>query len=108
MENIITENGYTVEQSISDYWRLMKDGEVILDDSACEDFYDKETAEAFFEEYLKEYMKRTEMQYENYNVTIIEDPKYYHINFNTGLGEAHYPKEDWTLEDALKDQAENV
>ena len=26
-KNIITENGYSVEQSISGYWRLMKDGE---------------------------------------------------------------------------------
>lgn len=52
--DIITENGYTVEQSISGYWRLMKDGEVIYDDSACEDLNeDKETARAFFNEYLK-------------------------------------------------------
>ena len=54
-KNIITENGYSVEQSISGYWRLMKDGEVIYDDSACEELNeDKETAEAFFAEYLQE------------------------------------------------------
>lgn len=54
-KNIITENGYSVDQSISGYWRLMKDGEVIYDDSACEELNeDKETAEAFFAEYLKE------------------------------------------------------
>lgn len=54
-KNIITENGYSVEQSISGYWRLMKDGEVIYDDSACNELNeDKETAEAFFVEYLKE------------------------------------------------------
>ena len=54
-KNIITENGYSVEQSISGYWRLMKDGEVIYEDSACEELNeDKETAEAFFVEYLKE------------------------------------------------------
>ena len=54
-KNIITENGYSVEQSISGYWRLMKDGEVIYDDSACEELNeDKETAEALFAEYLKE------------------------------------------------------
>ena len=35
VKNIITENGYSVEQSISGYWRLMKDGEVIYDDTAC-------------------------------------------------------------------------
>ena len=34
-KNIITENRYSVEQSISGYWRLMKDGEVIYYDSAC-------------------------------------------------------------------------
>lgn len=45
---IITDNGYSVEQSISGYWRLMKDGEIIYDDSACEDVNgDKETAVAF-------------------------------------------------------------
>lgn len=53
-QNILTQNGYTVEQSISGYWRLMKNGNVIYDDSACEDLNeDKETAEAFFEDYLK-------------------------------------------------------
>lgn len=54
-KNIITENGYSVEQSISGYWRLMKDGEVIYDDSDCKELNeDKETAEAFFVDYLKE------------------------------------------------------
>lgn len=54
-KNIITENGYSVEQSISGYWRLMKDGEVIYDDSVCKELNeDKETAEAFFVDYLKE------------------------------------------------------
>ena len=53
--DIITENGYTVEQSISGYWRLMKDGEVIYDDSAYEDLNeDEETARAFFIEYITE------------------------------------------------------
>lgn len=55
-QNIITENGFTVEQAIEGHWRLMKNGEVIYYDSACEDLNeDKETAEAFFEDYLKEY-----------------------------------------------------
>lgn len=54
-KNIITENRYSVEQSISGYWRLMKDGEVIYDNSSCKELNeDKETAEAFFVEYLKE------------------------------------------------------
>lgn len=107
IKNLITEHGYTVEQSISGYWRLMKDGEVIYDDSACEELNeDKETAEDFFEEYLKENMKAHDVDYANYNVKVIEDSKYFHIDFRTGMGEVHYPKADWTLEDALKDQAE--
>ena len=106
-KNIIEENGYSVEQSLSGYWRLMKDGEVIYDDSAWEELNGgRETAEDFFCEYLKEYMKAYEQQYDGYNVSIIEDSEYYHINFNTGLGEAHYPKSDWSLEDALEDQSE--
>ena len=105
--NIITDNGYSVEQSISGYWRLMKDGEVIIDDSACEDVNeDKETAVAFFVEYLKEYMKSYTVDYDNYHVNVIEDDKYYHIDFHTGLGEVHYRKSDWTLDGALEDQAD--
>ena len=46
------------------------------------------------------------IDYENYHVNITEDSEYYHIDFSTGLGEAHYHKSDWTLEEALKDQAE--
>ena len=57
-KSIIEDNGYSVEQSITGYWRLMKGEEVILDDPACEDLNgDRETAEAFFCEYLKEYNK---------------------------------------------------
>lgn len=76
-----------MEQSISGYWRLMKDGEVIYDDSACEELNeDKETAEDFFEEYLKENMKAHDVDYANYNVKVIEDSKYFHIDFRTGMG----------------------
>lgn len=106
-KNIITDNGYSVEQSISGYWRLMKGEEVIIDNSACEDLNeDKETAEAFFAEWLDENMDSYTMDYDNHHVSVIEDTKYYHIDFRTGLGEAHYLKCDWTLEEALKDQAE--
>ncbi len=105
--NIITDNGYSVEQSIGGYWRLMKDGEIIIDDSACEDVNeDKETAVAFFVEYLKEYMKSYTVDYDNHHVNVIEDDKYYHIDFRTGLGEAHYRKSDWTLDEALENQAD--
>ena len=39
-----------------------------------------------------------------YNVSIHEDEKYWYIDFNTGLGEGMYPKEDFTLEQAIDDQ----
>lgn len=39
-----------------------------------------------------------------YNVSIHEDEKYWYIDFNTGLGEGIYPKEDYTLEQAIDDQ----
>ena len=51
-----TEKNYRINQSISGYYRLMLDGEPIIDDSACEDTNeDYETAEAFFTRYLMEY-----------------------------------------------------
>lgn len=53
--SILTENGYTVEQTISGYYRLMRGENIILDDSACEDYYDEDTATAMFTSYLKEY-----------------------------------------------------
>lgn len=36
-DNIITQLGYKIEMSISGYYRLMKNNEVIYDDSACDD-----------------------------------------------------------------------
>lgn len=39
-----------------------------------------------------------------YNVSIREDEKYWYVDFNTGLGEGVYPKEDFTLEKAIEDQ----
>lgn len=39
-----------------------------------------------------------------YEVSIREDEKYWYVDFNTGLGEGIYPKEDYTLEQAIKDQ----
>ena len=51
-----TEKNFRINQSISGYYRLMLDGEPIIDDSACEDTNeDYETAEAFFTRYLLEY-----------------------------------------------------
>lgn len=48
-------NEYSVEQSISGYYRLYKNGELIHDDSACEDVQDEESAYSFFAELIKEY-----------------------------------------------------
>lgn len=39
-----------------------------------------------------------------YNVSIREDEDNWYVDFNTGLGEGIYPKADWTLEAAIKDQ----
>ena len=51
-----TEKNFRINQSISGYFRLMLDGELIIDDSACDDVNeDYETAEAFFMRYLMEY-----------------------------------------------------
>lgn len=57
-ENIVAATGknYTIEQSISGYYRLMLNDEPIIDDSACEDLNeDYDTAEGYFIEYLMEY-----------------------------------------------------
>lgn len=50
-----SKNNYEVEQSISGYWRLWKNGELVHDDSACEDVQEEESAYSFFAEYIKEY-----------------------------------------------------
>lgn len=48
-------NSYQVEQSISGYYRLYKNGELVHDDPACEDVQEEESAYSFFAEYIKEY-----------------------------------------------------
>lgn len=104
-ESIITKLGYEVEKTISGYYRLVRDEEIIIDDSACEDVNeDRATAEGYFEAYLQEYAKEYNIDYKNCNVHVVEDDVYYHIDFRTGAGEAHYPKEDWSLDSALEDQ----
>lgn len=51
-----TGKNFTIEQSISGYYRLMLGEEPVIDDSACEDLNDDyETAEAYFKNYLLEY-----------------------------------------------------
>ena len=39
-----------------------------------------------------------------YEISVREDSENWYVNFNTGLGEGTYPKEDWTLEKAIEDQ----
>lgn len=46
--------GYHMEMSISGYWRLFKEDELIHDDSACEDVYDEETASYLFNNIIDE------------------------------------------------------
>lgn len=50
-------------------------------------------------------MEEKHINYDGYDATIKEDNENYYIDFNTGLGEGIYPKEDWTLKNALHDQA---
>ncbi len=42
------------------------------------------------------------------NTTWREDEKYWYVDCNTGLGEGIYPKEDYTLEEAIDDQENNM
>lgn len=39
-----------------------------------------------------------------YSVKVREDEKNWYVDFQTGLGEGIYPKEDFTLEKAIEDQ----
>ena len=58
-ERIVSATGrnYYIKRSISGYCRLMLDGEPVFDDSAAEEANeDRETAEAFFANYLLEYV----------------------------------------------------
>lgn len=58
----ITSNGYSVVKSVSgDYYRLMNGREVIMEDSACEELYDYDTALALFVDVIKE---REAIQYQ--------------------------------------------
>lgn len=58
-ERIVSATGkkYYIGRSISGYYRLMLDGEPVFDDSATEELNeDRETAEAFFANYLLGYV----------------------------------------------------
>lgn len=45
---------YTVERSISGYYRLLQDGNLIIDNPACEDTNEEDAAYYFFYEWIKE------------------------------------------------------
>lgn len=44
------------------------------------------------------------LNYNGIDITIREDINNIYVDFNTGLGEGIYPKADWTLNRAIKDQ----
>lgn len=47
-------HSYEVEKSISGYYRLLCDGELMHDDSACEDVNEEDLAYCFFAELVRE------------------------------------------------------
>lgn len=50
----IRKHGYCIKRTISGYYRLEdKDGNIIYDDSACEDCYNFENAVYLFSEMIK-------------------------------------------------------
>lgn len=48
-----------------------------------------------------------DINYNGTDITVREDEENFYVDFNTGLGTGIYPKTDWTLEKAIKDQ-ENI
>lgn len=51
------------------------------------------------------YTTNYEVCYNNYEIFVKEDSKYYFVDFNTGCGIGMYPKEDFTLDEAIKHQS---
>lgn len=51
-QELIAELGYSVEITLGDYYRLLKGEDIVIDDSACEDYYSCETAIPSFISYL--------------------------------------------------------
>lgn len=45
-----------------------------------------------------------EISYAGYQVLVREDKENWYVDFQTGLGEGIYPKDSFSLEQALKDQ----
>ena len=56
------------------------------------------------EKYLNDKIMGQEISYEGYQVLVREDNENWYVDFQTGLGEGIYPKDSFSLEQALKDQ----
>ena len=59
MVSYLTSNNYWIDKSLSGYYRLLRgpvnnqvDSELLIDDSACEDYYDYDSAVYSFYEYV--------------------------------------------------------
>lgn len=67
-----------------------------------------ECKDGLFEEIEPELMSAKEIysdyEFQGCNVTVVETESYWLINTHTGLGYAQYPKDSFTLEEALQDQ----
>lgn len=71
---------------------------------SVEDDNKEEDNDAESEEETKSIEYKSEVDGRTYEVSIREDEDNWYVDFNTGLGEGIYPKADWTLEAAIKDQ----
>ena len=57
------------------------------------------------EEETAQHVEFTAEDGRTYDVIVREDEKNWYVDFQTGLGEGIYPKEDFTLEKAIEDQS---
>lgn len=56
------------------------------------------------EKYLNDEIMGDEISYEGYQVLVKEDKENWHIDFQAGLGAGIYPKDSFTLDQALAEQ----
>lgn len=107
MKRLNYETQYCVEGGLDGSYRLVRDGELVYEDPACEDLNeDKETAEAFFTQYITDYVDVYHVNHKAYLVRVVEDEKFYHLCYD-GLHESHYNKKEWKLEDAIKEELDD-
>lgn len=97
---------YTKKSVDGEYFRIMCEDEIILGDSACEDFYcDEDEVANYAESILRdsdEFIKYYEKT--RFNTHYIETENYYLVNNGTGNGTGVYSKEDYTLIEAIGNQ----